>query len=93
MKAFDLTAGQHPKLSYNGKALTCEEIVELVLLSINAHYQRDADKIEHMLAELKNLDQQELLKVFKGLRNGSSLEESVPLLTNWVEAKIDGSII
>jgi Zn finger protein HypA/HybF involved in hydrogenase expression len=80
-------------MSLNGKALTCEQIVELVLLSINAHYQRDADKVERMLTELKKLDQQEMVEIFKGLREGTPFEEAVPLLTNWVEAKIDGTVI
>lgn len=80
-------------LSLNGKAVSSEEIVELVLLSINAHYQRDAGKVERMLAELKKLKEEELVEVFKGLRNGSSIEEAVPLLTNWIEAKIDDALI
>lgn len=73
------------------KTLTCEEIVELVLLSINAHYQRDADKIELLLTELKNMDQQELVQMFQGLRGQTPLKEAVSILSNWIEAKIDKS--
>ena len=35
------------------RGLPSESIVALVLLSINAHYERNADQIEKMLQELK----------------------------------------
>lgn len=85
--------GPHQKLTFSGKSVSSEDIVKLVLLSINVHYQRDADKVERMLAELKEIDQQELLAVFNGLRSASPIEEAIPLLTNWISAKIDGSTI
>jgi hypothetical protein len=78
-------------LHFTGRGISSEDIVKLVLLSINVQYQRDADKVERMLAELKRLDQKELLAVFKGLRTASPIEEAIPMLTNWIGAKIEGS--
>ena len=80
-------------LFLSGRGISSEDIVKLVLLSINVQYQRDADKVERMLDELKKMDQQELLAVFKGLRSASPIEEAVPLLTNWIAAKIEDSTI
>jgi|GEM_PF-3764092 len=80
-------------LYLTGREVSSEDIVKLVLLSINVHYQRDADKVERMLAELKKLDQEELLAVFKGLRSASPIEEAIPMLTNWIAAKIESSTI
>lgn len=56
MFPLDAPTIQYPKINFNGKILSSEEIVELVLLSISAHYQRDADKVEYMLSELKRMD-------------------------------------
>jgi len=89
----DLHKGGEQNLYLTGREVSSEDIVKLVLLSINVHYQRDADKVELMLAELKKLDQQELLAVFKGLRSASPIEEAIPMLTNWIAAKIESSTI
>ena len=80
-------------LNLTGRDVSSEDIVKLVLLSINVHYQRDADKVERMLLELKKLDQQELLAVFQGLRSASPIEEAIPMLTNWIAAKIENSTL
>jgi hypothetical protein len=69
-------------------AISSEEIVKLVLLSMNAHYQDNARKIEALLYELKNMDQHELVEVFQGLREASPIEDAISILTNWIEAKI-----
>jgi len=93
VSSLDGKRGKTVEVFSHGKTLSCEEIVELVLLSLNAHYQRDADKIESMMDELKHMDQEELALVLRGLRTRSPFHEAVPMLTNWIEAKLDGSIL
>jgi hypothetical protein len=93
MEFSDPADNQHSGKVNNARCLTSEEIVKLVLLSISAHYQRDEDQIGRMLAELKNINQQELVEVFHGLRAASPIEEAVPMLTHWIEAKIDDKVI